>query len=66
MLLNGVNIVFVMQLQHTPTAEIIAMAPRLDEVINDVVPVLLGAVPNVTVTPPALYPVPDTSVIAPV
>jgi len=24
-----------MQLQHTPTAEIIAMAPRLDEVINE-------------------------------
>ena len=33
---------------------------------NAVVVVLLGAVPNVTVTPPVVYPVPDTSVTAPV
>jgi hypothetical protein len=33
---------------------------------NEVVPELLGAVPNVTTTPPALYPVPDTSVFVPV
>jgi hypothetical protein len=33
-------------------------------VTNAVVPEVLGAVPKVTVTPPAVYPVPDTSFVA--
>ena len=33
-------------------------------VTKAVVPLVLGAVPNVTVTPPAVYPVPLTSLVA--
>lgn len=33
-------------------------------VTNAVVPEVLGAVPKVTVTPPAVYPVPETSPVA--
>jgi hypothetical protein len=33
-------------------------------VTNAVVPEVLGGVPKVTVTPPAVYPVPDTSFVA--
>lgn len=33
-------------------------------VTNAVVPLVLGAAPKVTATPPAVYPVPDTSPVA--